>query len=593
MILEKYLIIFKDYLLKIIDKIDKCKVAVYIIYFLIYFIIYYSIIVPKIFKPFESKYKDRYIYSIIGVDVIYIIALIGLLVYYFKNMDKIVGNKKIIFILIPILISGVIVFFNVYIFNKYLKIISKSPITKYVYVAISTLFYIIFLALFTYNINTELNIEFLLSIQILLLFFIEYVIIMNNGFKNIYSHLKNDDFSLITVNCFGNNNIEKYSTDSPNNSSQLESISKEYGDNYLKTIGNIPIAFYNEKINDYQDLILADFYYPGSYYTYLANSPLDGTPNLEAIKVAISDFKCRIIHLDVYSDKVDPYDPNALPIIKCENMKDGAIPLVFDEVLGLINKWAWINNDANNLSYPFFLYLNFKFNQDNQQLFVRIYESLLKFFSKYFVDKKYSFSGRNSTFSISMAKIKECLGKIIIISNIYPTKTALDELINISTNTLNNDLNFHEYKADYIKYEKTGISQDNDRTTLVNNSKTSINVYYSLPNNTYKNNSQAKAGLFNPSFQDCAQYGIQSTLMYVFVPDDNLRKWNAFFKNKNNLNPVLKDQLLRSLTSDKITVQSQNPVVGLQKPQKYCVVPGLISTEKSNLSGGVSNNSCT
>jgi hypothetical protein len=119
-----------------------------------------------------------------------------------------------------------------------------------------------------------------------------------------------------------------------------------------------------------------------------------------------------------------------------------------------------------------------------------------------------------------------------------------------------------------------------------------MNIYYSIPNEKYKDDNQDKAGLFNPSFQDCAQYGIQSTLMYVFVPDDNLNKWNAFFKNKNNLDPVLKDELLRSINGKPVEVVKQNPVVGLQKPQKYCVIPGLMSTEKSNLSDGVDNSSC-
>lgn len=57
-----------------------------------------------------------------------------------------------------------------------------------------------------------------------------------------------------------------------------------------------------------------------------------------------------------------------------------------------------------------------------------------------------------------------------------------------------------------------------------------------------------------------------------------------FFKNKNNFDPVLKDELLRSIITIKNDHNQQNPVVGLQKPQKYCLIPGLMSTEKSNLS---------
>ena len=578
------------YVLKTLCKIDKFKILVYIIYFLIYFILYYSIIIPRVFNPFNPSNKKPYIIAIIVLDVFYFIGLISLLSYYFKNMNNknINTNKfKIIVTLLPILVTGILVAFNVYIYNEYLVKMSESKITKAIYGIIVGIFYIIFLGLFTYNINSEVNIEFFLSLQILLLFFIEYILTTKYSMMNIYKNLKNDDFSTITTTCFSSGAIEDYSTNN-----QLEAIATQYGDNYLKTIGNIPIAFLNKNTNEYQDLVLADFYYPGSYYSYLANSPLNGTPNLDALQKALTDFKCRIIHLDVYSDSSDPYDPNANPVIRCETMSDNAKALSFDDTIGLINKYAWINNDPNNLSYPLFLYLNFNFDNDNINIYMRIYETLLKVFSKYFIDKKYSFSGRNSTFSVSLAKMRESLGKIIIVSNVYPTKTALDELINASTNGLNNNFTINEYKANYIKFPSTGVSQDNDKNTLLNNSKSNINLYYSVPNIKYKNDNQDKAGLFNPSFQDCAQYGIQGTLMYVFTPDDNLNKWVQFFKNKNDLNPVLKDELLRSVSVQQDTIQQQNPVVGLQNPQKYCVVPGLISTQKSNLSGKSTNVSC-
>ena len=590
----KVINIINLYVLKSLCKIDKFKVLVYIIYFLIYFILYYSIIIPRVFNPFNPSNKKPYITAIIVLDVFYFIGLICLLGYYFKNINNknIMTDKfKIIATLLPILVTGILVAFNVYVYNEYLVKMSESTVTRVIYGIIAGIFYIIFLGLFTYNINSPVNIEFFLSLQILVLFFVEYILTTKYSMMNIYKNLKNDDFSTITTTCFASGTIENYSSsDSTNN--QLVSIATQYGENYLKTIGNIPVAFLNSTTNEYQDLVLADFYYPGSYYSYLANSPLNGTPNLDALKIALTDFKCRIIHLDVYSNSSDPYDPKAKPVIRCENMSDNAKSLSFSKTMGLINKYAWINNDPNNLSYPLFLYLNFNFNNDNINIYMRIYETLLKVFSKYFIDKKYSFSGRNSTFSVSLAKMREALGKIIIVSNVYPTKTALDELINASTNGLNNNFTINEYKADYIKFPNTGVSQDNDKNTLLNNSKSKINLYYSVPNIIYKNDNQAKAGLFNPSFQDCAQYGIQSTLMYVFTPDDNLNKWVQFFKNKNDLNPVLKDELLRSVNVQQEQIQQQNPVVGLQNSQKYCVVPGLISTQKSNLSNKNVNGSC-
>ena len=575
--------LIQNIFLDIFKKINHYKAIVYIIFFIIFFLLYYSITIPKLSIELLNNVNNKiwFITTLSIVNGIFIILLILSLIYYFRNIETITDKKQSIYIFTVILISSILIYFDVASYGKYLSIISESNITKIIYIVISSIFYIMFISLFFYNINNKYNVEFLICIEILVLFLIEYIITSYTSLQKIYYKLRTDDFSILTINCFKNNIKEKYS----NTSSDQSDTSN------LKTLGNIPISFLNENTNDYQDLVLADFYYPGSYYSYLADTPLNGTPNLEALRIALVDFKARIIHIDVYSNKSDPYDPNALPIVKCKNLKEGKEPLNFNDVLGTINKWAWVTDDPNNLSYPLFLYLNFNFNEDNENMYIRIYESLLKYFSKYFVDKKYSFSGRNTTFPISHAKIKDCLGKIIIITNTYPTKTVLDELINASTNKLSNVVTLNEYKQSYITYDKIGMSQDNNKIDLLNNSITNLSFYYTNPNESYHNDNESKSGLFNPSFQDCAQYGIQATLMYIFVPDDNLNKWNLFFKN-NNLNPVLKDKLLRLVNKPTQQIDQQNPTVGLQKPQKYCVVPGLISTQKSNLSDSVTNSSC-
>ena len=210
------------------------------------------------------------------------------------------------------------------------------------------------------------------------------------GIISVNNRLKKDDFSNLTVNCSEtscNSYPTLYQTDTFENqkelfnnnnttSNQLKQISSnpKYGPNYLKTIGNIPISFYNPNLTDYQDLILADFYYPCSGYSYLSTSPLNGTPDLNALRIAISYYKARMIHLDIYTDSSDPYDPNANPIVRCETMKEGATPLLFDDVLATINKWAWINNDPNNASYPFFIYMQFKFALNNENVYIMFFQ---------------------------------------------------------------------------------------------------------------------------------------------------------------------------------------------------------------------------
>jgi hypothetical protein len=607
MVFEIYINAFKDFLLKCIDAVNMQRVVFYTVYMIYYFFLYFTLSIPKLFKDnnenplfvYANSIKDNKanIITLLIFDAIFIISYIASIVYYYRNKDIITEYGQFKIIILIIICSTILIFFNILIYAVELQVVSDWKWTQPIFNVTSTIFYYIFIILFFYNIESGFNIEFSISILILLLYLSEYILFFTNGVNQLYNRLLHDNFSTMTVNCFSNITNETFDS-SNSQSQQLIDIQNIHGPNYLKTIGNIPISFINSKTNDYQDLILADFYYPGSFYSYLADSPLSGTPNLEALRIVLEDYNTRFIHLDIFSSNTsDPYDTSAEPVIRCDAMNINGSPLSIIDTFNLISKWAWIHTDSNNMSYPLFLYLNFNFDDSNENLYLKIYRYLIKFFSKYFVDKKYSFCGRNSSFLISMAKMKECLGKIIIVTNRYPTKCALDELINAAAsmsnkaNSINNCFNLLEYKESYIKYDKLGLSQDYDKTTILNNSRTNITFFYTLPNSKYTTTAERKSGLYNSSFQDCAQYGIQGTLMYIFLPDDNLNKWNAFFKNKNNLNPVLKDESLRYIEIINPPPVEQNPVIGLQQPQTYTLIPGMLTTEKSNLSVSVTNKS--
>ena len=105
---------------------------------------------------------------------------------------------------------------------------------------------------------------------------------------------------------------------------------------------------------------------------------------------------------------------------------------------------------------------------------------------------------------------------------------------------------------------------------------------------------QSKSGLYNPKFKDLGQYGVQGTLMNLFIPDNNLNEWHMYFYRKSNFDPVLKSEKLRNIDIQKDNIKGQNPVIGIQKPQKYCLLgnDGFMTTNKSNLSSGETNNSC-
>jgi len=573
-----------------LNKINNNKIIVYNILFFIYFTLYYIITLPQetinssdnlfLNKIYEFKKSEYFLLKLLLINIFSISVILYFII-----------KKKML--LLNIFIISTILYFNVLVFGNDLNNISNNYYFKILYYIITFIFYLIFISMFIFNANTPMNQEFIISIMILTIFLIQYIISSINNVIKVYKLLKNNNYSELTINCFKNNVLEKYSDiNNINENIQINEINKKYGDNYLKTLGNIPISFLNKKNNEYQDLILSDFYYPGSYYSYLSDTPLNGTPNLNAIKIGFQKFKTRFIHLDIYSDSDNEYSETSNPIVRCKNMSENGKPLNFEDTLNTINKWAWITDDPNGISYPLFLYLNIEFNETNENLYLKIYNSLLKYFSKKLVDKKYGYSGRNNQIPISKAPIKECLNKIIIVTNVYPTKTIFDEIINASNNHLNHNFNINLYKSSYITYDKVGLSQDNDKTELINNCKTNLDFYYTLPNEKEKNKNQPKAGLYNPSFQDCAQYGIQGTLMYIFLPDENLNKWVSFFKNKNNFDPVLKDESLRLVGIPKPIIKEQNPMIGLQKPQKYCLIPGMMSTDKSNLSTKNTNNSC-
>ena len=143
-------------------------------------------------------------------------------------------------------------------------------------------------------------------------------------------------------------------------------------------------------------------------------------------------------------------------------------------------------------------------------------------------------------------------------------------------------------------YDKIGLAQDYDKNQLVQRTRTQLLFFHTIQNPKFRDPTNTKQGLFNPNFQDCGKYGIQATLMYLFVPDENFNRWYTYFMEKNNFQPVLKDESLRYLSDTTISVKQQDKILALQQPQKYCLTPGPngITTEKSNLTDMSTNNTC-
>jgi hypothetical protein len=585
-----------------IDLINKYKIIIYPIFFLIYFFFYFADYISNVFnikKNIKNLIDKKYLLYII--DSISLIIIIGFIVYFKKSINNITYDNLSINLKIFGIISFMLfvaIFNNLFFINELKSFISLN-IVKKIFLIYQVLFVILFTILFLHdfinNENMYYSTELYIVFFILIVLFIFNILLYLNNYKYTINLLENSNLSLLSVNCFndGSTNNEDYTNKSSSNHSlYIQNILSKYGSNYLQTNGNIPIKYYNKTANTYSDLTVSDFYYPGSYYTYISQSPYNGIPNLKAIEVALTKFKCRFIHLDIYSNNLQYAAKDANPIIRCPVLKTGAKPLDLLETFKLINKYAWISTSNDETPYPLFLYLNIDTN-GSSEIYLKIYKIFIEVFSQYLIDKKYGFCGRNGKFPISHATMTESIGKIILITNEYPTKSILDELINGSSNGLDNFFNINIYKDSYVTYDKVGISTDNNKNTLLNDSKTNLHFYRSIPlNNPEIVKYQEKDGMFNPSFQDCAQYGIQGTLMFLSLPDDNLNKWYMYFKNKNNMNPILKDESLRLVKKNTKEIVKQNPVLGFQKSQKYCLGPGMV-TNKSNVSDNPTNNSCS
>ena len=591
----------KNTYLTTLNKINNNKLKFYIIYFILFYFLYFNLTAKYTYNLYEktfNKYKKNiwYLITIYGGLFIYLISLS----YNFYKKNYILKNKEnkdyqfTSFILMGFTFIFIYLFFYyMQVFFKYITIYLPDIILKILlglFYIMNGLFLLFYIGLFTLNLNTYYNVEVLICVLFLFTFYRITSINISYNKDKIFKMLKKNDYNFLTLNCLLSKDKEKYQ-DVNDKSIQNKLIVDKYGMDYTELKDNIPVRYLNKTTKKYENLQLCDFYYPGSYYSYLGNSPYNGTPDLEAIKLGLEKFKLRIIVLDIYSDLKNPYDLKSEPVVRCKFLKKDSKPIKLDDCFKIINEYAWIQNNGNTNSYPFMCILNFHFG-NIQHLYQKVYNIYIEHFSKYLVDKKYGFSGRNSEIPISKAPMVECLGKIILITNTYPTYSLLDELINASTTDESVNFELIEYKKSYIDYEKIGVSQDYNKNELVNMGKNNMNFFYTLPNDEYKNNEESKAGLYNPRFQDIAQYGLQGTLMYIFVPDSNLNDWYLFFKNKSNFDPILKDELLRNTKIVDKKLNQPKQIIGLQRNQKYCLIPGLLTTEKGNISNSSQNNSC-
>ncbi len=546
-----------------------------------------------IIKAYNNLYGGNEFVNYMVLIISFLI--IGLSIYQANKYSKLCLRTKITELGIMILIGmSIMIFFAIsfilLFFHESLRNVGENNIFKYFVYVFSYVFYGL-IGFFLWKMKEIKSFEVGVVIFLLFTFGLAGYIRSEESKNAMVDGFRKNKYNFLVLNCMNSGTTsETFANGTVKQPSLLQynNLIKEKGDSYILLKDNVPIQFKNPVSNKYQDYILSDFYYPGSYYTYIEDSPIQGHPSYEALKLALTKYKVRIVHLDVFPSKNDMN----MPCVRCLDMAKDANELSFVKCLKLVEKYGWENESQK---YPLFLYLNFQGNM-NDKLFNQVYRDYLSVFKGRIPNKKYGFGGRNGTFPISKAPMKEFIEKIVLLTNIYPTRTILDELIQAgnvdSENVGNVNMNIELYKESYVNFDSVGIGQDQDKTKLYVNHQRNMSFFYTLPNMEKVTANENKSGLYNPNFQDVAQYGIQGTMMYLFVPDMNLNNWYMFFKSMNNMYPVLKDETLLALEPEKQDLKEQKPITGLQKPQKYCVIPGFMETEKSNLTTGVDNNSC-
>ena len=202
-----------------------------------------------------------------------------------------------------------------------------------------------------------------------------------------------------------------------------------YPDFYTKW-GKFPTKYLNTCFKDSQnkegqimDLCLRDFHIASAYRPYQPAGQTYDICSYKAIKEII-DKGARFHYLDIWSSNpINHFDNSAYPIIRNKTlMPEYGKALLFQKVCDIYKKHSWVDT-----KYPLILYLNLNYTVVNNRFVLhKIAEILWNTFNENLIGVEYSFSKKN----IGDIPIKKTLGKVIILTNVYPIEGNLQELVN-------------------------------------------------------------------------------------------------------------------------------------------------------------------
>ena len=388
------------------------------------------------------------------------------------------------------------------------------------------------------------------------------------------------NLDLLSTNCVTHSDYENFSNKGEVIEGFVDILTTDSSTGeILKMSDGIPVKYYNTNLEKYLDLYLCDFYWPSSYKTYIPSGTNKGRPTYEALKRALLDFKVRTVYLDVYSSSDTIGDEGAIPVVRSSSLYYNYDALDFYKCLQTIKRYSWYDDNTKHL--PLILYLNINFSPDSI-LYEKVYYAIMKVFYSHLISKKYSFAGRGGIFPPGKIKMSDAIGKLILISSVYPTRTRLDEIINgYSIDTSGSYCYINQFTTDQNEYG--GLLLNNTASDLINNHKTNIEFIYADNDSDTGTISNSKVDLMNPNFTDCCKYGLQFVLMSLYYPNDYLNTWFKYFKD-NKFRMVLKPKSLRYIPTKSNAVTQQNPLLSFKTKTYNMPVSGFFSTNKSGIS---------
>lgn len=240
---------------------------------------------------------------------------------------------------------------------------------------------------------------------------------------------------------------------------------------------NIYIKFQNMssmKIATIKDYRLADFYVCSSYNSAVSGYQLLDYLSTDMVK-KVMQCGCRYLEFQLFSNT---FGADSTPVISC-GFRTGEWKLAlnsinFEDVLQTIADNAFRIFDGTdgtpNNQDPLFISLDLK-NNYNYLVNNKIQKLISKYLATYLLDPSYNYQAKN----IALTRLRDLMGKVIILSSDGYQGSSLEEIINYSWNYPK--LKRLHYKTVDDEFEgKSTVNTSTSNTTETSTSKLQTDV---------------------------------------------------------------------------------------------------------------------